>query len=63
MFQNLKMNMDIKVMQARKAVGEIQAMPILAKNLHEEEEWNCWEKLSESQREVQFKMNRAYCQG
>ena len=38
MFQNLKMNMDIKVMQARKAVGEMQAMPILAKNLHEEEE-------------------------
>ena len=38
MFQNLKMNMDNKVMQARKAVGEIQAMAIRAKNLHEEEE-------------------------
>ena len=35
MFQNLKIN--TKVMQARKAVGEIQAMAILAKNLHEEE--------------------------
>ena len=36
MLQNLKMNMDTKVMHARKA--EIQAMAILAKNLHEEEE-------------------------
>ena len=28
MLQNLKMNMDTKVMQARKAIGEIQALAI-----------------------------------
>ena len=38
MLQSLKINMDTKVMQARKVIGEIQTMAILAKNLHEEEE-------------------------